>query len=136
MNIDANDLILGRMATVVAKKSLLGERVNIVNCENAVITGKKREIINNFKHRRTRTGPVKGPFIHRRSDMIIKRVIRGMLPYKKSKGREAFQRIKCFVGMPEDIKDLETIEKANVNKMPNLKYIKVGLLVKELGGKV
>ena len=136
MNIDANNLILGRMATFVAKKALLGEKVNIYNCENAVISGKKREVIDNFKQRRARRGPVKGPFIRRRSDFMVKRTIRGMLPYKKDKGRKAYERIKCFVGVPDDVKDLETIEDADIKKMPNLKYIKIGEIVKELGGKI
>lgn len=136
MNIDASNLILGRMATFVAKKALLGETINIVNCENVVITGRKREVIDKYITRRERRGPVKGPFIPRRSDLLVRRAIRGMLPYKNAKGREAFERIKCYIGVPENIKEIETIEKANIKKVPNLKYIQIRDIVKELGGKL
>ena len=40
--IDANELILGRLATQVAKKLLLGVEVQIINCEKAVISGTKK----------------------------------------------------------------------------------------------
>ena len=31
--IDAEDMILGRLAAVVAKRALLGENIDIINCE-------------------------------------------------------------------------------------------------------
>ena len=37
MIIDAKNLVLGRMATVVAKEALLGEKIDIINCEKAVV---------------------------------------------------------------------------------------------------
>ena len=36
--IDATNLILGRLASYAAKKAQLGENVDIINCEAAVIT--------------------------------------------------------------------------------------------------
>ena len=49
MIIDAKDLIAGRIATVEAKKALLGEEVSIVNAELAVITGRKKNIMEKYK---------------------------------------------------------------------------------------
>ena len=135
MNIDATDLIVGRLATVAAKKALLGKTINVVNCEKAVITGNKKSILLAFKRKRDMGIPSKGPFIHRSSDKIVKRTIRGMLPYKREKGMKAFKRIKCYIGVPEDIKNLETIKKANVSKMPNLKYLKIEVVSKYLNQK-
>ena len=40
--INAEGLILGRMASKVAKKLLNGERIIIVNAEKAVISGKRK----------------------------------------------------------------------------------------------
>ena len=39
MIINADNLVLGRMAAIAAKQALLGEDVRIVNCEKAIITG-------------------------------------------------------------------------------------------------
>ena len=115
MIIDADNLILGRMATFVAKKALLGEKIDIINCEKAVMTGNKKTILSKFRWKREIGRPTKGPFIHRRADMIVRRSLRGMLPYKQEKGKTAFERIMCHVGVPEECKDKETqkIERKN-----------------------
>ncbi len=135
MNIDAKNLIVGRFATIAAKKALLGETVNIYNCEKAYITGKKKSILLGYKRKREMGTPLKGPFIHRSPEKIVKRIIRGMLPYKQEKGRKAFKKIKCYRGMPEDVKNAETIKKANINKVSNLNYVSVKEISKFLGGK-
>ncbi len=38
MIIDANNMILGRLASFAAKKALLGEKIDVINCEKAVIS--------------------------------------------------------------------------------------------------
>ena len=135
--IDANDLILGRFATVVAKRALLGETMDIVNCEKAVITGNKKSILEKYKVRRARGIPSKGPFYPRRSDMLIRRTIRGMLPYKKPKGRDAYKRVKCHIGLPKELegKQLETIDSANVSKVKTLRFVRLESISKLLGAK-
>ncbi len=136
--IDASDLILGRLATYVAKRVLLGENIELVNCEKAVITGNKRMILSKYQQRRERGTPSKGPFFPRRADMLVRRAIRGMLPYKKNRGREAFKRIKCHIGVPKEFENqkIETIKNANMSKLTTQKYIKVGELSKLLGAKI
>jgi large subunit ribosomal protein L13 len=137
MIINAENLILGRMATFVAKQALLGEDIHIVNCEKALITGDKKKILLKYKEKRQSKKPQKGPFILRRADRFVKRTIRGMLPYKQEKGRKAFKKILCYVHVPEKFQDkkLETIEKASISKVPNLKYITTGEICKHMGGK-
>ena len=51
MIINAENMILGRLGAYVAKKSLLGEEVKIVNCKDAVIIGKKDVILRKYKQR-------------------------------------------------------------------------------------
>lgn len=133
--IDAKDLILGRLATFVAAKALLTEEIRIVNCEKAVISGNKDEIIAKYQQKRARGEPAHGPHFPRRSDLIVKRTIRGMLPYKLSRGEAAFKRVKCFLSVPDELKDekFETIENANADKLPTLKYIYLEKLSKILG---
>lgn len=137
MIIDATNLILGRLATFAAKKALLGEKVDIVNCEKAVITGDPETTFAKFKQRRDRGIPLKGPYYPRMPDRIVRRAVRGMLPYKKSKGRDAFGRVMCYIDVPENLKDkkAETIKEAHISKVPSLKYTTVGEISGLLGAK-
>ncbi|MEE9525303.1 MAG: 50S ribosomal protein L13 [Candidatus Woesearchaeota archaeon] len=136
MIINAENLIVGRIGTVAAKKALMGEKVNIVNCEKAIMTGNKKEIIARYKEKRQMGQVYHGPYILRRPDMFVKRAIRGMLPYKQDKGRNAFERIRCYLGVPEEFKDkeMETIKKANIGKVPSLRYTTVKEICKSMGG--
>ncbi len=138
MIIDATDLILGRMASFAAKKALLGEKIDIVNCENAVITGSKRFILSKYQQKRKRGVPLKGPYIPRMPDRFVRRSVRGMLNHKKARGRDAFKRVMCHIGVPEKFKDkkTETIKQANVEKLPNLNFVKVGEICRLLGAKI
>ena len=135
--INAENQILGRIATQVAKHSLLGEEISIINCEKAVISGSKENIISKYRQRRTRGIPTKGPHFPRMSDSFVKRTVRGMLPYKQPKGRDAFKRVKCYSGVPKDLegKEYNQIESADVKKLPQTKYVAVGEICKALGGR-
>jgi len=134
MIIDAKNLIVGRLASVVAKKAILGEEITIVNSEFSVLTGTKEVILKKFKAQSIRGEPFHGPFLPKRPHLLLKRIIRGMLPYKQEKGRSAFKRIKCYLGLPEEFKNnkIETIEKANIQKLNNLRYMALGELCKLL----
>ena len=79
---DAEQMVVGRLGTKAAKAALLGDRVVIVNAEKAIITGNRRTVIDAWKNKfkkRTSYNPRKGPFHVRRPDMIVRRMIRGML---------------------------------------------------------
>ncbi|MEM1884592.1 MAG: 50S ribosomal protein L13 [Candidatus Jordarchaeales archaeon] len=136
--IDATDLVLGRMASVVAKRLLNGERVIIINAEKAVITGNPRFIIEKYKkflEIRTLTAPWKGPVHYRRPDMLVRRTIRGMLPWKKARGREAYKRLRVYIGVPEFLSGVEaqTIPDAHISKKTNTKFIRVEDVSREIG---
>ncbi|HIE18648.1 TPA: 50S ribosomal protein L13, partial [Candidatus Bathyarchaeota archaeon] len=92
--IDAEGLILGRMASQVAKRLLNGEKIIIVNAEKAIISGKRLSILRE-KQDFLQVGHFrKGPLHPRRPDRIIKKVIRGMLPRKKPRGKDALKRLR------------------------------------------
>lgn len=133
--INAENMILGRMAAYAAKQALLGEKIDITNCEKAIITGNKKNIIKKYKQRRARGQLNQGPYIPRRPDMFVKRAIRGMLPHKQEKGIQAYKRIMCHLGVPEEMKDKKTttIKGASIEKLPSTKYLKVEQICKELG---
>lgn len=134
MIIDANNLVLGRLASAAAKQALLGEDVNIVNCEKAIITGNKQSILKHYLSRLKLGQPHQGPFIQRRPDFFVRRTIRGMLPRKKPRGRESLSRVKCYIGVPQSMSKAESLQQA----MPIKKkkhYLTVGELCMHLGGK-
>jgi len=137
MIIDGTDLIMGRLGTVVAKKALLGEEVHVVNAEKVVMTGQPKKILESFEAARRRGAPLVGPYFPKTPERIVKRMIRGMLPYKKPRGRAAFEKIKCHVGVPEEFKSekLETIQSANIHKT-HAKYVSVKEISKVLGARV
>ena len=132
--IDATGLILGRMASVVAKRLLMGEHIAIVNAEKAVISGKRKAVIRRYKERLQIGHYRKGPYWPRRPDRIVWRTIRGMLPRYKEKGKKALRRLKVFIGVPEELKDVEvqTIPEARADKL-RCPYITVGELAREIG---
>ena len=138
MIIDGNNLILGRLGTFTAKKALLGEKIDIVNCEEVVITGKKESVFERYDRFLQMGIPAKGPFNYKTAQRLVKRSIRGMLPYKTARGIVAFNNIKCYKGVPEEFKGqkFETVQGANVDKVPNLDFVKVKDICIHIGGKV
>ena len=130
--IDAKDGIVGRVATLAAKQALLGEDVAVINCELAIITGNKKTIIADWKRRYAMGVPKKGPFIHRVADRLVRRIIRGMLPYKNPRGIAAFRRVMCYVGEPKLTGERMSVKSSA--DLPNAKFMTVGALCKALGG--
>ncbi len=136
--IDASGLVAGRLASFAAEKALKKERVVIVNAEKAVISGNKSAVVRRFKKRidlRAKGNPEKGPKYPKRADMLLRRIIRGMLPFKKARGREAFKRVMVFIGVPAEFENekIETIDSARFSEKEA--FITVGELSKALGGK-
>lgn len=134
---DGEGIVFGRLAARVAKDALQGEEVNVVNCEKVIITGKKTKTFENEKQKRKRKGyPLKSAKLPRLADKFVRRSIRGMLPWKLSRGKEAFKRIKCHVGVPADLSGEKIrLQDSSSEKLPNLKYTTVSEICKHLGGK-
>jgi large subunit ribosomal protein L13 len=131
--IDATNCVAGRLASFVAKELLKGNEICVVNAEKAVITGNKDYTLKHFKEKVSRGDPYHGPFYPKKPDRILKRIIRGMLPYKKPRGREAFKRLKVFISVPNEMdKDKIKIEEV-INKEE--RYITLGELSEKLGAK-
>ena len=130
--IDAEGASLGRLSTHVAKRLLEGEEIAIVNSEKAIISGKKTAIKNKYKQKREVGTYRKGPFFPRLPHQIVKRTIRGMIPYQKSHGREAFKKLKCYVEVPDEFKDKKIEKIEGVEKNP-VDFMTVKELSKSLG---
>jgi ribosomal protein uL13 len=125
--IDGENAVLGRLASYVAKEALKGEEVIILNSEKTIITGSRKWINDEFTRKRKMAGSSqKGPKHSRPSHMIVKKVIRGMLPdHRFGTGRDAFKRIKCYEGIPEEFKDKKMVklEGKEKNKFISVKEI-------------
>ena len=135
--IDANGLIMGRLSSVVAQKLLAGEEVSVVNAEKAIISGSKVRTYKDYDEIRNMGTREFGPYFPKRPDRILKRTVRGMLPYKRARGRDALSRLKVYVGIPSEFKDAEliTIAEADMNRLSSSKYMTLGELSQKLGSK-
>jgi large subunit ribosomal protein L13 len=135
MIVDATGLVLGRLASVTASHLLKGEDVRIVNAEKAVITGRRESIYAEYGAARARGSKEGGPFFPRRPDMIIKRTVRGMLPHKKGRGRDAMSRLRVYIGVPREFAgtELEQPEGAKMRQTSTINYIELGDLSRRLG---
>jgi len=133
---DAENQILGRLASVIAKQLLKGEKIFVVNSEKAVLAGRKKFKVEFYLTRRRRGDPFHGPFFPREPDKIFRRTVRGMLPWHKPKGRKAYKNLKVFIGLPEEFKNkkLEKVKNANVIKIKT-NYITLEKLSIALGAK-
>ena len=139
--VDAKGHLVGRLASVVAKQIQLGQRVVIVRCEQAIYSGKHyRNKLNRMEdlHKHNNTNPTRGgPFHQTAPSRIMHRTIRGMIPYKTSKGAAAMGRIKCFDGCPVSCNTMKKMVvpcalKA-VRLAPRAKYTTLGKVAKETG---
>ncbi|MBI4021663.1 MAG: 50S ribosomal protein L13 [Candidatus Aenigmarchaeota archaeon] len=108
--LDADHCIAGRTASRAAKELLKGKTVAIVNAEKAVISGSPRATIVAYRERVDRGDPYHGPFYPRTPERILKRMVRGMLPYKKTMGRDALKHLRVFVSVPADLQSLPTVK--------------------------
>ncbi len=134
--IDGEGHILGRLASEVAKEFLKEKekKIAIVNAERVIISGSKEAILKEYKERKDRGSKEKGPFFPKMPDRIVKRTIRGMLPYKRARGREALSRLKVYLGIPEEYEKekREKVENASVERLSR-KYVTLGEVSEKLG---
>jgi large subunit ribosomal protein L13 len=135
--INAENQLIGRLSSYIAKKALLGEKIVIINSEKAVISGNKKEILDKYKRKVKMGIPLGGPYFPKRPEFILKRTIRGMLPYKQEKGRTALENITCHRGTPSEY-DGKQIHETNfhVSKIKKTKYLSLNEISKELGAKL
>jgi len=123
--IDGDSLILGRLASMVAKRLLAGEAIDIVK----MIIDTEKEFLNVGGHG-------KGPIHYRQPHRMVRRTIRGMLPHRKSHGRDAYRRLRVHIGVP---RELEAAEKQSIPEVHssnlNRRFVTVGEIAEAIGWK-
>ncbi len=136
--VDGSGQILGRLASIVAKKLLEGETVVVVNAEKIVVSGDPVRLKQFYKN--TVLG-VKSHYSHRlrpkrpRSPVrLFKAAVKGMLPKENKRGREALKRLKVYIGVPEEYAEAEKVrfKDADASRLAR-SYIELGEIAKELG---
>ena len=102
--IDAKGHIMGRLAAILAKELLSGQRVVVVRAEKLVLSGslfRRRTEYMEFVHKKHVTNPKRsGPYHYKSPSRMFWRAIRGMIPHKTPRGKAALERLKIFEGIP------------------------------------
>jgi large subunit ribosomal protein L13 len=137
--IDATNCIAGRMCSHVSKLLLDGNKVTIVNSERAMLSGNRYKTIELYKEHleiSSATNPIHGPFHPRRPDTILTRMVRGMVPKRKTSGIEAFKRLRVYIGIPKGLRNskLDSFNDSKISK-PLSYYISVGDVARQIGWK-
>jgi len=132
--IDADGLILGRMASIVAKRLLNGESIDIVNAQNVVISGQRMNLVTEWKEFLKVGGRDKGPRHYRLPNMLVRKTVRGMLPCRIPKGMKAFRRLHVYIGVPDEFAaaDKQRIPEAESSRL-NRRFVKIGDLAESIG---
>lgn len=135
--VDGTDLLAGRLSSNVAKLLLQGNHVTVVNCEKIMISGSRKNIVQEYKdflQIASILHPEHGPYHPRRPDTMIAKMIRGMLPRKKPSGQAAFKRLRTHIGVPSILSSSKktAFENAKITRS-SANYTTVSELSREVG---
>jgi ribosomal protein uL13 len=138
--VDATGHVVGRLASVLAKRLLNGEEIVVVNAENAIVTGRRSVVFQEYRARHQRGSTASrmrgiGPRYPRRPDMMLRRTISRMMPYQQPRGRTALKRLRVYLSVPNEFKDktLETVPDAK--RPPQGSFLSLGEIARLLGSK-
>lgn len=137
--VDIANCIAGRTCSRISKLLLEGNKVSVINAEKAMISGNRYKSIEIYKEDLeigSVTNPIHGPFHPRRPDTILTRMVRGMIPKRKTSGIEAFRQLRVYIGVPEKLKreHPKVFDECRIRK-PESYYISVGDIAKQIGWK-
>ncbi|RKF64134.1 60S ribosomal protein L16 [Erysiphe neolycopersici] len=152
ITIDGKGHLLGRLASIVAKQLLQGQKIVVVRCEALNISGeffRAKLKYHAYLRKMTRYNPTrggmannssrKGPFHFRAPSRIFYKTVRGMIPHKTARGAAALERLKVFEGVPppyDKVKRVVVPQALRVLRLkPGRKYCTVGRLSHEVGWK-
>jgi len=139
--VDAKKAILGKLAAVVAKKLLEGEKITVVRAEELVISGHEHRNYINFKSylgKHCNTNHRHGFHHFRAPGKIFRKAVRGMLPRYTKRGEEALARLCVYEGVPAQFaaKKLLTCPRVTQHVLTqSTKFTRVGTLGARFGWK-
>lgn len=134
--------LLGRLASIVAKQLLEGQKVVIVRCEALNVSGelfRTKLKYHDYLRKGTRFNKTRGPFHFRAPSRIFYKALRGMVAHKTARGKAALERLKVFEGVPPpyDKKKKVVVPQALrvLRLKPGRKYTTLGDLSASVGWK-
>ncbi|KAG0168776.1 60S ribosomal protein L16B [Apophysomyces sp. BC1034] len=140
--IDGKGHLLGRLASIVSKQALNGQKVVVVRCEDLNVSGeffRNKLKYHAYLRKRCLVNPRHGPFHFRAPSRILYKAIRGMIPHKTARGAAALDRIKLFEGVPtpyDRVKRVVVPDALRVLKLkPGRKFTTLGRISHEVGWK-
>eukprot|EP00735_Rhodelphis_limneticus_P008790 TRINITY_DN2275_c0_g1::TRINITY_DN2275_c0_g1_i1::g.6872::m.6872 TRINITY_DN2275_c0_g1::TRINITY_DN2275_c0_g1_i1::g.6872 ORF type:complete len:220 (+),score=60.26,sp/P93099/RL13A_CYAPA/63.50/7e-86,Ribosomal_L13/PF00572.13/3.3e-24 TRINITY_DN2275_c0_g1_i1:57-662(+) len=140
--IDGRGHLLGRLASIVAKEILSGQRVVVVRCEGINVTGsmlRNKMKFHRFLGKHVNTNHRRGPFHFRAPSKLFWRALRGMIPHKSARGAAALERLKVFEGVPPPYDKCKRVVVPDalrvVRLRPDRKYTVLGDLSAQVGWK-
>ncbi|CAI0436803.1 unnamed protein product [Linum tenue] len=138
--VDARHHMLGRLASILAKELLNGQKVVVVRCEEICLSGglvRQKMKYMRFLRKRMNTKPSHGPIHFRAPSKILWRTIRGMIPHKTKRGEAALARLKVYEGVPPPYDKVKRMVIPDALKVLRLqsghKYCLLGKLSSEVG---
>merc|ERR1712031_135684 len=140
--VDGRGHLMGRLASIVAKLILTGNKVVVVRTEGINMSGnfyRNKLKYLEFLRLRCNVKPLRGPFHFRAPGKIFWRTVRGMIPHKTERGKDAMKRLQTFEGVPPpyDKKKRMVIPSALkvLRLKPGRKYCSLGRLSHDVGWK-
>ncbi|KAK4802521.1 hypothetical protein SAY86_000724 [Trapa natans] len=138
--VDARHHMLGRLASIVAKELLNGQKVVVVRCEEICLSGglvRQKMKYMRFLRKRMNTKPSHGPIHFRAPAKIFWRTVRGMIPHKTKRGAAALARLKAYEGVPPPYDKMKRMVIPDALKVLRLqkghKYCLMGQLSSHVG---
>merc|ERR1711976_332872 len=102
--IDGKQHLIGRLAAVVAKELLNGQRIVVVRAEEIIKSGplyKNRMKYVEWLKLKSNTNPRHGgPYHFKAPSKLLWRVVRGMVRHKTARGTAAMERLRVYEGCP------------------------------------
>merc|ERR1712109_1668 len=140
--IDGRGHLMGRLASIVAKNILNGNKVVIVRCEGINLSGnfyRNKLKVLKFLRLRCNVKPARGPFHFRAPSKMFWRTVRGMVPHKTERGKEAMKRLQTFEGVPPPYDKKKKMVVPSALKVlrlkPGRKFCSLGRLSHDVGWK-
>jgi large subunit ribosomal protein L13 len=138
MIVDAKEMVVGRLASKLAKALINDEKVTIINAENAVMIGTKNSILRKYRARvnaAVKSNPHYGPKYDRIPSKMLRKMIKGMLSNKKRTNERQLTNLTIYNNVPSELigSEMTIIEEAKFNNRNDA--MTLGEIAKLLGGK-
>eukprot|EP01091_Cochliopodium_minus_P020159 TRINITY_DN8714_c0_g1_i1.p1 TRINITY_DN8714_c0_g1~~TRINITY_DN8714_c0_g1_i1.p1 ORF type:complete len:203 (+),score=38.72 TRINITY_DN8714_c0_g1_i1:51-659(+) len=141
--IDGKGHLLGRLASVVAKQLLQGQKVSVVRCEQMNISGtffRNKLYVLSYLRKKFMSNPKRGgPEHYRAPSKMFFKAVRGMMPHRTTRGKAALARLYVFDGVPPQLQAKKKMVVPAALKAlrlrPRSKFCVLGDLAKATGWK-